>query len=64
MTNREWLGTLSDKDLAIWMGCMRMFTVPEHLSPSRADVVSMYTDSIGGLEIWLKEERVHKETER
>lgn len=45
MTNREWLGTLSDQELAEWIVCDAL------------DIGRRYTDSALGLEEWLKEKK-------
>lgn len=45
MTNREWLGTLSDEEFAEWIVCDAL------------DIGRRYTDSALGLEEWLKRKR-------
>lgn len=63
MTNREWLESLSDEDFALWL----CDGYPESLEQSNGKTITLntgahiigrgYTDSLGGLRGWLKEER-------
>lgn len=62
MTNREWLKSLSDEDFALWL----CDGYPESFEQSNGKTITYntgvhiigrrYTDSLGGLQVWLKEE--------
>ena len=76
MTNREWLETLSNEDLARWMceeasiqigwkeieqnGEIFQMAEFDSLSPRLLEITRLYTQSIKGIEKWLGEEHYDK----
>ena len=61
MTNRQWLETLSDEELAEWATGGDEWDIennkPIGLYPHRRDIEYQYNSSYFGILTWLKEER-------
>lgn len=61
MTNREWLNSLNDEEFASWVCDEEVYdlrnNVYAHPAPKWNRLMYQYTDSKGGLLLWLKKER-------
>lgn len=62
MTNRQWLETLTDEELADWATGEDCYDINLNkyigLYPHRKNVEYQYTSSYGGILLWLKQKRV------
>ena len=57
MTNREWLMTLSDRDLALWLIQDTAIVINGKLIPTLHNIARQYLSSLCGVQEWLKEKR-------
>ena len=61
MTNREWLNSLNDEELAQWMCCDEYYVVIKGKNEtSRNGLGWTYSNTVGGMAKWLKEKRQMK----